>query len=177
MTDIVENFLELDTRWIDEVDKYNDFYVDDIDSISIQYIFLNGDGEIQNIEEEITLLHTPNLLRKEEILFKIKNKLQDVKKYKLHSMIQFNVSLNEQETIALHNDDNIDFDNYIHELVTIEDINWKRTSNLFKDMNCLYFILMEKTVTTKKSRTKKIHVLERLQKNGKHIRNNKTRRR
>ena len=177
MTELNEEFLEMDTSWIREMEKYNDFYVDDIDNVTIHYLFLNENREIQNIEEEITILNTPNILTKEELLYKIKNKLMEVKKYRLQNIIQFNVSLNEQETTSLYNDEFNDFSSYIQELVSIDDVVWNKTSNIFKDMNSIYFILVEKPNKKHNNSTKKIRILERLQKKGRPCKNNTTRKR
>lgn len=177
MTEINEEFLEMDTSWIREAEKYNDFYVDDVEHITIHYICMNENREIQSIEEENILLNTTNILTKEEILYKIKQKLMELKKYKLHNIIQFNISLNEQETVSLYNDEISDFSNYIQELVAIDDIVWDKTSNIFKDMNSIYFVLIEKPKKQHNNTTKKIRILERLQKKEQPKKNNKTRRR
>lgn len=138
--------LELDNSWINEVEKYNSFYEENNNNINIVFLFATHKHEIINIKCEKHVLNTPNILRKEELLYIIKNKIK-AKKYKLDSIIQFNFSLTHDEIIHLNKQEKPDISNIIKKYSVIEDIYMNDSINYIQDMNSLYILLIEKDVT------------------------------
>ena len=70
-------------------------------------------------------------------------------------MFTFNVSLNNNEVEELYKNDCIEFNDYITTINGIDDIYWKDSINLFKDMNELNIILIKKHVTN--NSTKRVY--------------------
>ena len=57
ISDNIEELLELDTAWIDELEQqdisYNNFYKEVVDKINIFYIYINNNNNIYNIKKDL----------------------------------------------------------------------------------------------------------------------------
>jgi hypothetical protein len=149
---------EMDTSWIEEFEKFNDFYKEEVHTINIKFILLDKKGAIENIKNENYLLSQQNKLSKEELIYLIKREIINNKhKTSLVSICQFNFSLNNDEIILLYNDKEMNFADYITTIHSINDVYWKDTIHLFKDLNELTIILMKKN-KQKNNTTKKVYV-------------------
>ena len=150
------NTLDIDTSWMDEFEKYNDFYKEKLTDIKVNYLFLNRAGYIDKVKSENIILETSNFLSKEHLILMLKQILiKNKKQYSLLSMFTFNVSLDNNEVEELYKKDSIDFNNYITTINGIDDIYWKDSINLFKDMNELNIILIKKHTTN--NSTKRVY--------------------
>ena len=162
-----EQSLDIDTSWMDEFEKYNDFYKEKITEIKVNYLFLNRAGYIDKVRSENILLETSNLLSKEQLILMLKQILiKNKKQYSLLSMFIFNISLNNKEVEEVYKNNSIDFNDYITTINGIDDIYWKDSINLFKDMNELNIIFMKKQ--TNKNTTKRVYFGKKS--NAKHTR-------
>ena len=151
-----EESLDIDTSWMDEFEKYNDFYKEKLTDIKVNYLFLNRAGYIDKVKSENILLEKNNFLSKEQLILMLKQILiKHKKQYSLLSMFTFNVSLDNNEVEELYKNDSIDFNDYITTINGIDDIYWKDSINLFKDMNELNIILIKKHVTN--NSTKRVY--------------------
>lgn len=149
---------EIDTTWIEEFEKFNDFYKEKVDAINIKFILLDKKGVIENIKNENYLLSQQNKLSKEELIYLIKREIINSKhKISLVSICQFNFSLDNDEIILLYNDREINMADYITTVHSINDVYWKDTIHLFRDLNELTIILMKKN-KQKNNTTKKVYV-------------------
>lgn len=149
---------EIDTTWIEEFEKFNDFYKEKVDAINIKFILLDKKGVIENIKNENYLLSQQNKLSKEELIYLIKREIINSKhKTSLVSICKFNFSLDNDEIMLLYNDKEINLDDYITTVHSINDVYWKDTIHLFRDLNELTIILMKKN-KQKNNTTKKVYV-------------------
>lgn len=181
--------LEMDTEWIHDFETYNDFYKEPITNINIKYIFLNKKGYIERIQQEPYLLSEQGKLKKEELLYILKKQLlHHNNKYSLLSMIKFNITIDNDEVIQLYNEhqdmskdnnedmnenineningvkkERIQFSDYITTIHSITDVVWDETINIFKDMNELLIIFIERK--KQNTHTKKIYINNKNHKN------------
>ena len=163
---------DIDSSWIEDFEKYNDFYKEKITDIKLKFVFLNNAGYIDKIKTDNVLLEKPNILPKEQLLLILKQILiENNRQYSLMSMFTFNISLDNDEVEELCYTDSIDFDEYITTINGIDDIYWKDSINLFKDMNELNIILMKKKTTN--NNTKKVYLDKRSNHKHKHTRKHK----
>ena len=93
-----ETINNLETDWIDEYEeeesKYNDFYTEKLPNIKLYYVYVNSHHKISNIREEKLELDESHMVSKEKILYIIKNNIiQDDIKYKLLSLLVYNIDL------------------------------------------------------------------------------------
>lgn len=175
----------MDTKWIQDFESYNDFYKEQISNINIKYVFLNKKGYIERIQQEPYLLSEKGKLKKEELIYILKKQLlHHNNKYSLLSMIKFNITIDNDEVIQLYNEhqdmnennnennnenkngvnkERIQFSDYIRTIHSITDIVWDETINIFKDMNELFIIFIERK--KQNTHTKKIYLNNKNHKN------------
>jgi hypothetical protein len=147
---------ELDIDWIEEFEKYNKFYKEQVTKININYLFLDDKKNIEKIKKEKYVLKKPGILTKEELIIILKKKiLQSEKVYTIFTMVLFNFSLNNEEVITFNNDKKREISSYLTPLHGINDIYWDDTINYFKNLNDLYIIFIKKN---KSKMTKKIYI-------------------
>jgi hypothetical protein len=150
---------ELDCSWINEFEitenEYASFYKEKIDSIKINYIYIDKTNSVDNIHQENIIIEDGKM-DKEKIIDVIKrNKKKNNIEYKLISILKYNITL-EPEHIKdyINNDFNDDF---LSKIDILQDIYFKDSINLFQDLNCLYIIFCDKTLRENKNKiTKKV---------------------
>uniref|UniRef100_A0A6C0IJG5 Uncharacterized protein n=1 Tax=viral metagenome TaxID=1070528 RepID=A0A6C0IJG5_9ZZZZ len=165
---MIEN---LDNDWIKDFEKtfklYEDFYKDDVYFTNIHYIYINKYNNIEKISEDRFLFTTPNLISREEILRILKkNTYYNNKQYTILSILKFVVNLEPDEIkdfIRLDNKDNTNNTNnmndyFLQTIKNIDAINFEKSINMFHDLNDLFFIFYEKTVSNSNNVTKKIYL-------------------
>lgn len=148
--------LELDISKIVELEKYNDFYKEKVTSVDVNYIYLDKYGNIEKISTNPIILSRESVMTKEQLVFLIKKEILNNRNYSLNNIFKFNISLNNDDVISLYNDKFNEFNEFIETFNGFNDIYWKDTINLFKDMNELNIIFMKKK-TTGNSTTKRIY--------------------
>ena len=163
---MVEN---LDNEWIKDFEKtfklYEDFYKDDVYFTNIHYIYINKHNNIEKISEDRFLFTTPNLISREEILRILKKNVSyNNKDYTILSILKFGVSLEPDEIKDfLKNDTNnsnsINYDNFLQTIKNIDAIHFEKSIHMFHDLNDLFFIFYEKTVSNTNNVTKKIYLI------------------
>ena len=169
-----ETINNLETDWIEEYEeedsKYSDFYTEKLPNIKLYYVYVNSYHTISNIREEKLELDDSHMISKEKILYIIKNNIiQDDIKYKLLSLLVYNIDLEPQHLKKyLESDNNANQspqqlgkinNEFLYSLKTLEDISLKESITLFHDINGIYFIFFEeKKKRAKKSVTKKVRM-------------------
>ena len=159
----------LDEEWINEFEKtdklFQDFYLDDIYYTEIHFIYVNLSNDIEKIKEEHFLLSTPNYISREEIFELLKrNKNINNKKYSLLSILKCNITLNPEEIKNCLKSSNLTdyLDNFLVPIKNIDSITFKKTINMFQDLNDLLFIFYEKSdeelKKTSNNITKKVYL-------------------
>ena len=160
----------LDNSWIIDFEKkeklYQDFYTDDVYFIHLHFIYIQKNMEIEKIREETFFLKTANTITREEIIGLFKNNsLVDNIKYRLFSLLLFNLSLKPEDIpFFLREDDDLNNQEskpFLKIIKHIETITLEKTISMFHDLNSLYFILIDKSLELnnkdKKTLTKKIN--------------------
>ena len=168
---MVEN---LDNEWIKDFEKtfklYEDFYKDDVYFTNIHYIYINKHNIIEQISEDRFLFSTPNLISREEILRILKkNTYYNNKQYTILSILKFVVNLEPEEIKDFLKNDNNNYNNNANFLQTIKNIDaiqFEKSINMFHDLNDLFFIFYEKTVSNTNNITKKIYLKNNLKNNN-----------
>ncbi len=146
--------LDLDTKWIDDFDKldneYKSYYKEDLSFIKIHSIYINFENEIEKFVEEKLLLKTPSTIMKLEVLGLIKkNMYSNNNKYKLLSILKFNIDIepynlkyflkytnantNKKDIVNIGNQ-------FLHINKNIDDIYFEKSISMFHDINDLIFI-------------------------------------
>ncbi len=161
--------IDLDTEWIEEFEKYNDLYNDNVENVNVYYMYVSNENNLIDIIKTNTIIIN-NTMKKEELIYNIKtHMINKNKKYTLLSLIQYNFFieptdvidyLKDQEIHHQQESDHQPYDNiYMTIYKTINNIIWKPTINIFNDLNALYIIYHEKPIKTIKDNiTKKIHL-------------------
>ena len=190
---MVEN---LDNEWIKDFEKtfklYEDFYKDDVYFTNIHYIYINKHNNIEKISEDRFLFNSPNSISREEILRILKqntcynNKQYNIImilpktenreiKYNILSILKFVVNLEPEEIKNfLKNDINNENENsnFLQIIKNIDSIHFEKSINMFHDLNDLFFIFYEKSVSNNNNSTKKIYLKNSIKNNSITIENN-----
>jgi hypothetical protein len=162
---------EIDFSWIDQFEAYKHYYLEDIETIHVHYAYLNDKQEIIKMNQEQIILQTPNLLSKEELTDLVaRNNVLDNKKYRLFSIMKFNINIEPKD---LHNflqqDENekktYDF---LHVIEKIEPIIFNKSIGMFHDLNELTLFFEDAEIKpTKKHKYTKRYLLNKLMKHRK----------
>lgn len=148
---------EIDTSWIEEFEKYNDFYKEKLTNVDVNFLFLDKEGNIEKIQTENIILESENFLSKEQLIYSIKKiMISNKRNYSLLSIFKFNISLNNEEVKDVYNGKKSNFDEYITNIPGLDDIGWNDSINIFKDMNELNIILMKKKKN--KHNTRRVYI-------------------
>lgn len=157
---------ELDYSWIQDFEKieseYASFYKEKIDSIKINYIYVDKTNFVDNIHQEGIIIEDGKL-DKEKIIDIIKrNKKKNNIDYKLISILKYNITL-EPEHIKDYINDDLN-DNFLSKVDILNDVYFKDSINLFQDLNCLYIIFCDKTMRENKNKITKRIILSLMSK-------------
>jgi hypothetical protein len=177
---IMEEFDEiLDDSWtkeFQEKDKpFEKFYLEDLQSIKINYIYVDTHFSITHTKVEFFFMKYPNKVSKEELICLLKkNKKYNQETYNVLSMLKYNIDLNpEQIPDFLHNTRFLatKINNFLKPINAIDDILFNKTIEMFQDLNDLYIFYyknknsgLEHILQTKKVIIKNIHKKSRKQK-------------
>ena len=160
---------ELDTEWIDsyhnkekEFIESADLVTEDIKTINIYNLYINKRNDL----EKIKILEYPieKCLKKEELIKLIKEKQFDENiKYKLMSILKYNITLKQQELYPFIN--HTLEPNYLEAIQQLDDINFDSGLDIFDDLHSIYILYYEK----QKSNITKKNLPNMLRKTKKHI--------
>ena len=164
--DISNEIDELDCSWINDFEQseneYASFYKEKIDSIKINYIYIDKTNSVDNIHQENIIIEDGKL-DKEKIIDIIKiNKNKNNIDYKLISILKYNITL-EPEHIKDYINDDLN-DNFLSKVDILQDIYFKDSINLFQDLNCLYIIFCDKMLRENKNKITKRVILSLMSK-------------
>lgn len=158
---------ELDTSWLDHFKaaeyNYKHFYKEPVQSVQLSLLYINSRGRPVVRRGAPPLATTDGgWIKRERIMAELK--YYQKQKYKLHSVLRYNIDLNPEE-----------IDTYVHTPVTphdpfltavnyLDDIHFRDSVALFHDLNALYFIyvsVIDKTL----QQTKKIKLTHKTTRN------------
>lgn len=129
------------------------FYKEDVNFISVKFIYISINNEIIKINENKHILSEPNLLTKDQLIYLIKNnRIIDSIKYSLFSILKYNFSI-EPENLKYFLEEDIENNKKYFSLVKeISSIYFNETISLFQDMNELVILFHErKHIKTRKN--------------------------
>ena len=157
ISDNIDELLELDTDWIDELEKqelpYENFYKENVDNVNIFYIYINNNNNIYNIKKE-ELPISESILRKEKLVYLIKKYRNNNQiKHNLISVLQYNIDISPDDIKDLLKNKNL---NFLSVKNSLNDIKWNDTIQYFKKINALYILFYQEKKTNKQ--TKKIFI-------------------
>lgn len=145
--------LNLDSNWIEEFDKldneYKSYYKEDLTFIKIHSIYVNSNNEIEKLIEEKLFLKMANIVSKNDVLGIIKkNMVSNNIKYKLLSILKFNIDLDPyylkqflRYTNSYKKGELVNIGNqFLHSNKNIDDIIFEKSISMFHDINNLIFI-------------------------------------
>jgi hypothetical protein len=148
----MENEYKLDDEWIKNFEKsdqlYKDFYTDDVYYTNLHLIYVNKNSEIESIKEDKFIMQTPNLITKEEIIGILKrNTFNNSKQYFLLSLLKINIDLVPSDIrYFLKGNNYLKFsDLFLTPNKNIENIIFKKTINMFQDLNDIIIVFYERT--------------------------------
>ena len=150
--------LELDMEWIDNYEKdykeYNFFYLEEVISINILYLYIDEKNNLIKIKKEKIFLDN-QILSQSQLIHIIKNnKVNNNTKYKLYDILKYNIILTPENIPKfLNSKEKIDF-NFLSSIKTLNDIKFENTINLFQDLNTLYIIY---NIPQEHNSTKKVY--------------------
>ena len=141
---------DLDTSWIDSFKKdnetYSDFYTEEVTNITLFFIYIDHKNEIENLSRDLMILDKKNTVMRDQLIQLIKqNQTHNNNKYKLISLLKYNIDIEPEEIYNfINNKDNSSFNKrfFIQEKY-LNDIIYKNTINIFQDLNSLFFIYKE----------------------------------
>jgi hypothetical protein len=146
--------VELDTYWIQEFEKidkdYKNFYVENVESIKIYFIYVDKFKNIVNTKKEFFFLKNNTISKNDviEILKKADNR------YFLSSILVFNINI-EPNNIKSFISNTQDYTScFLKDIKHISNISFSKSCHIFQDLNDLFFIFYEKT----HNNTKKVYI-------------------
>ncbi|MAP67487.1 MAG: hypothetical protein CMF80_07305 [Candidatus Marinimicrobia bacterium] len=120
--------------------------------VKLFFLYVNSKNELEYLKEGSTYILQSKIFDKKDIIKNIKeNQYIHKKKYKLISLLKFNIDINIEnlEDFLLDTHDK----NYMTALNNLEDITFTNNSTLFNELNNIFFVFLEdnyKNNTTKK---------------------------
>ena len=136
----------IDVNWIKDFENeeryYTMFYPEKARSIKVDFLYVNKHKEIEKISEKVLFLRTENKITKEELIQLVKeNEKIDKIKYKLVSVLIYNITLKHDELRNfLHGSDKYDF---MTSLKNIDDYDLQSSVNCLQSVNNMYIIYTE----------------------------------
>jgi len=143
----------MNVDWIEEYEDeekyYTMFYPEKTSEIKVNMLYVNKTNELEKIKEKMLYLFRENEIKKEDLLKLVtENNRIDKVKYKLISIVIYNVTLTHPEMKHfLTSPDKYDF---ITSLRNIEDCHLQSSVNCLQDLNNVYIIFTEEDMEGKK---------------------------
>ena len=163
----------IDESWVnqfkEEEEAYDDFYKEKVDNITLFFLYVNKEKELESISKEPYLLEEEEgLITKDQLVTLIKKRQENqekqfndnnnTKKYKLISLYRYNPCLDSEDVnsfIERNDDENENKNNnknnnnnFFFPERYLNDIVFNDTITIFQDLNSLFFIYYEKEVRT-----------------------------
>jgi hypothetical protein len=151
----------LDTEWIDNFKEneyaYNKFYKEPNTAIMLYFLYVNKSKELIYTDTNRCLLDDMGVLNKDRIIALIKHyQMREQVKYKLNSLLRYNIDLNPDEITDFVNTTTPS--QFLTPEKYLDDIHYKDSIYMFQNLNALYFIYTEELtqLSSTMSHTKRI---------------------
>jgi hypothetical protein len=164
----------IDTSWLDEFKKneqvYRDFYTEPVNSITLFFLYINPQNELEHVHTDRCLLTEPGVLKREVIIAYIKSyELLFAIKYKLRTLLRYNINLEPTEindfvnkATPAHTQRFFSPEKYLN------DIHYEPSIHMFQDLNALYFLFYETPALSTNNQTKRVNFSSAEKKKGLH---------
>jgi hypothetical protein len=160
--DSEEDDEKLDTSWLHNFKKveavYDAYYKEPVTSIQIFFLYVNRANELIDVDKKHCLLDEVSNLKQERIIELIKeSQWRDEVKYKLNSLLRFNMDLNPEE-ISDFVYEPVEHDRFLSTEKYLKDIHYNPSIPIFHELNALYVLFLEEHTQThvKINQTKRI---------------------
>ena len=149
--------MEIEESWLKNFkDQYYVKEYEDTVHISIFFIYINTNNELEFIKQGPTYILQCNNFEKKDLMENIKkNSYINNRKYKLLSILKYNIDVSANNLEDFLNKYN--YDKYIENIKTLDNINFSNSTKLFNDLNSLFIVYHE---NIKPCYTKKIKLLK-----------------
>jgi len=153
---------KIDTSWIanfkSEEESYNHFYKEPLPSIMLYVLYVNTHKELIHVDIHRCLLAENGWLKRDRIIALIKQyQMRESVKYKLNSILRYNIDLNPDEITAYasnagtsnagtSNAGTDDTNRFLTAEKYLDDIHFNDSITMFHDLNALYFLFSEEKV-------------------------------
>ena len=161
---------ELDLRWISDYEedykKYNYFYEEEIEKITVFFFYVDIDSNISKIKQEKLDIKDKKISKEQLIYIINNNKYSNNNKFKLDYILRYNITLKSKniEKFVKIDNDKID-NNYLQVLHTCSDIYFDNTINILQDLNSIFLIYSRHNP----QQTKKIYITNKSKKKTRKI--------
>ena len=149
--------MEIEESWLKNFkDQYYVKEYEDTVHISIFFIYVNTNNELEFIKQGPTYILQCNNFEKKDLMENIKkNSYINNRKYKLLSILKYNIDVSANNLEDFLNKYN--YDKCIENIKTLDSINFSNSTKLFNDLNSLFIVYHE---NIKPCYTKKIKLLK-----------------
>ena len=158
-----EEFENLDTSWIKEYNNideiYSDFYKEQLETISIYFLYVNRGSDLFHISKKIIDLSNAVIDKNTIVKLLKKNMILEKKKYRPISILKYNLTISPNDLEKYI--DNTDKYTFLESEKEIKDIKFNNSITLFHDINGIYFVLHEQW-DPGTHKTKKIFIKNKL---------------
>ena len=156
---------DLNDDWIKAIEaeekEYTCFYREPNDIIKIYFTYVNNKNKIYHIKKDSINLDNGHLSR--NILINL------LKKYKTYnniahdviSILQYNIDLEPENVMKYLKQKEYNTKNYLSIKSNFDDIYWKDTISIFKELNSLHILFYEKNKKVK-HQTKKVYIKKKI---------------
>lgn len=155
-------FDDLDDDWIKQIEEeeqgYTSFYREPNDTVKIFFTYVNSENKIYYIKKDIIALND-GYLNRDILIHILKNhKMYNNINHEVISLLQYNIDLEPQNVMPYLKQKQFDKQDFLSVKSNFDDIYWKDSVTLFKDLNSLYVLFYEKQKKKKNNQTKKVFI-------------------
>ena len=147
-----------DTDWLKKADEeegiYDDFYPEEVDVIQIFFMYVNKNNNLISMKNERLMIRNGTLDKFNLSVIIKKNKKHNGLNFEPMSILKYNIDLSPQE-VNNYVKFTDDF-NFLSSEKNIQDLNWRESIPLFKDMNSLHILYYQVDKNYKRNQTKRI---------------------
>jgi hypothetical protein len=145
--------MEIQESWLKNF-KEQDYIKlkDETINIDIFYLYINKNNELTSIKQGATYILQSNYFDKKDLIQNIKeNSYHEKKKYKLLSILKYNIDVDSSNLEDFLYKDS--YEKYTDLLKNLDSIEFSNSTKMFNDMNSIFIVYHE---NSKPSYTKKI---------------------
>lgn len=149
------NIMNIDKSWIKNFKHQDKKLTSSLFDIKLIFLYISKNNELEYIKEGSTYILQSPFFDKKDIIKNIKeNAVIHKKKYKLLSLLKFNIDIDTEnlEDFLSENHNN----DYMSNLTNLDNIEFNNSSKMFNDLNNLFFIFYEQPNIRTNNTTKKI---------------------